>query len=383
MRAAVIYPFFPHYRAPVMRELITNSEHEIILVGAREHVQSSIKPWVPSDESVFIEAPCFKIGPFLFQRNLLGTAWRKDIDCLIVHAGTYWPSIWMAALVGKLRGKKIYNWTHGWVRPSAGFSGLIRRLIYRLFDGFLLYGHVGKVLGMQEGVAPSKLHVIYNSLDVDAQIAARSNVTQERLLELRKKFFGDPDKPVVTCTTRLVAVRGLDFLLEAVARLKKEGKEVNVLLVGDGPEREPLEQLSSRLGVRTHFFGSCYDEQMLAELVMVGTVTVAPGKIGLTAMHSLVFGRPVITHDDVYEQMPEWEAIIPGKTGTFFTRGDLGSLARAIDEVTADPWPTKQIEEDCHKQISRFYNPGNQKRLIDRALRGDAADDLDNAWDEL
>lgn len=376
MRVAVIYPFFPHYRAPVMRELLHHSEHEVVLVGARKPFEPTIKPWVPKDESAFIEAPCFRLGPFVFQRNLLGTAWRKDIDCLIVHAGMYWPNIWIASAVGKLRGKKVYNWTHGWVRPSKGVVGVIRRLMYRLFDGFLLYGHVAKILAIQEGFTPEKLHVVYNSLDVDAQIEARSRVSRDQLVALRQKFFGNSKNPVITCTTRLIAVRGLDELIKAASMLKARGKEVSILLIGDGPEREPLEKLAISLGVHAYFFGPCYDEEKLAELVMVGTVTVAPGKIGLTAMHSLAFGRPVITHDSVYEQMPEWEAVIPGKTGTLFKRGSLESLAQAIYDATSEAWPTKQQERDCHLIINRFYNPANQRWLIDRAISGLPANDL-------
>src|SRR5439155_1448825 len=107
---------------------------------------------------------------------------------------------------------------------------------------------------------------------------------------------------------------------------------INVLLVGDGPEKESLQSMAARLRIPVKFFGACYDEATLARLTMVAHVTVSPGKIGLTAMQSLAYGTPVITHDDHTAQGPEWEAILPGRTGALFHAGDVRHLASVIKE---------------------------------------------------
>lgn len=65
------------------------------------------------------------------------------------------------------------------------------------------------------------------------------------------------------------------------------------------------------------FYGACYDEIKNAALIYNADLCVSPGNVGLTAMHSMVFGTPVITHNDFKWQMPEFEAIEPGKTGDF------------------------------------------------------------------
>lgn len=54
-----------------------------------------------------------------------------------------------------------------------------------------------------------------------------------------------------------------------------------------------------------------------AEFIYNADLCVSPGNVGLTAMHSLVFGCPVITHNCFEWQMPEFEAIQPGITGDF------------------------------------------------------------------
>ena len=44
---------------------------------------------------------------------------------------------------------------------------------------------------------------------------------------------------------------------------------------------------------------------------------VSPGNVGLTAIHSLSYGTPVLTHNNFNNQMPEVESIQPGFNGYF------------------------------------------------------------------
>jgi glycosyltransferase involved in cell wall biosynthesis len=377
-RVGIVYPFFPHYRQAVIRALLQSTEHEYILVGDRASaaVDATIKVWEIPASVPFVDAPCRRVGRLVFQRGLIRFALRRDVDAIIYHAGMYWPSLWISAAVARLTGKRVYNWTQGWTRRETGVRRWLRRTLYRLFDGLLLYGHIAKMLGLAEGFAPERLHVIYNSMDYEAQKRARAGVTPERIADVRRRLFAAPRRPLVICTTRLTPVRRLDQLLEALALLKARGRELNLLLVGDGPERQTLEDLARKLDLPVHFYGACYDEAVLAELVMSANVAVSPGKIGLTAMHSLAFGTPVISHDDALDQAPEWEAIIPGKTGGVFRRDDVADLARAIEEWTRTELPEEQARDACYAIIERFYNPAFQRIAIDRAIRGEPADDL-------
>ena len=55
--------------------------------------------------------------------------------------------------------------------------------------------------------------------------------------------------------------------------------------------------------------GECYSEETNAKLIYNADLCVAPGNIGLTAIHVMMFGCPAITHNDFKWQMPEFEAI--------------------------------------------------------------------------
>jgi hypothetical protein len=109
---------------------------------------------------------------------------------------------------------------------------------------------------------------------------------------------------------------------------------------------------------------------------MISAVTVAPGMVGLTAMQSMAYGTPVITHGDFDNQMPEAEAIVPGVTGDFFERGDVADLARVLRKWTTAPRPEGQVQSACIRCIEERYTPEFQARIIDAAVSGVPAGEL-------
>ena len=124
------------------------------------------------------------------------------------------------------------------------------------------------------------------------------------------------------------------MLLKAVAKLKVEGFDVSTVLVGKEIENVGVHALAEQLEVsdRVWFYGPCYDEEKLAELFYNATVCVSPGNVGLTAIHSLTYGCPVITHDNLSDQMPEFEAVRPCLTGDFFKEDSVESLTNVIKQ---------------------------------------------------
>ena len=113
------------------------------------------------------------------------------------------------------------------------------------------------------------------------------------------------------------------------------------------------------------FYGACYDEAANAELIYNADLCVAPGNVGLTAMHSMVFGCPVLTHNDFPLQMPEFEAICENETGSFFKRNDIESLADAISDWFGYNGSRREtIRRNCFKEIDTQWTPNHQMNIL-------------------
>ena len=74
--------------------------------------------------------------------------------------------------------------------------------------------------------------------------------------------------------------------------------------------------------------------------------------------------------------MPEIEAILPGSTGELFDDNNLQSLADAIKRMVTKDTTYQDRYDKAREIIERFYNPFNQRKIIDRAVEGAPANDL-------
>ena len=375
MRVAIVYYFFAHYRQAVVRELMNSTAHHYYFAAdKKDPFGSGIKSCDIPDSSRFIYTPTFiLIRKFLIQNGLIRLALNSDFDAIIYLGNSKFLSTWISASLARIRGKRVLFWTHGWLRHESGLKSFIRCSFYRLGHGLLLYGQRAKQFGLAKGFKSRNLYVVYNSLDTPEQDKIRSRITAQDIRETRKILFGHWNRSVVICTGRLVAKLRLDLLLDAVSLLQKEGFLIDVLLVGDGPQRIQLETTARIKNLSVVFYGACYDEEKLARLIMSANISVVPGAIGLTVMHSLIYGTPVITNDDPDEQGPEWEAIVPGVNGQFFKKGDPIDLAGAIRMWVKNDQPDENIRSQCIASINK-YTPSYQVQVINAAVEGRSAD---------
>lgn len=297
------------------------------------------------------------LGNFYWQRGLLKLLF-SSYKYIICTCDTYCINAWLLVLLAPLFRKRILWWTHA-VYGNEGFlkKWIIKAKISLLY-GVLLYGEYARDILVKYGVDSGKLHVIYNSLAYDEQQLIKEQIVPTNLY---KDHFGNNYKNIIF-TGRLTKIKKLDQTLKSMAILKEKGILFNATFVGDGSERQSLEKQAEMLGIKDHvwLYGACYDEKQLSEFIYNADICVSPGNVGLTAMHSMSFGTPVISHDNLSLQMPEFEAIEDGKTGTFFKENDVNSLAEAIERWLSLDIERNKIREFCYDVIDNKYNPHKQ-----------------------
>ena len=295
---------------------------------------------------------------------------RKRYDAYILTSNPGIRSNWLITLWARLQGKRVYLWG-----PGIRFGGdtLLERIQYKIYFSLagrlLLYGDRVKRLLTARGFNPERMWVVYNSLDYGRQLHLREQNRQTRLLH---DYFGN-DLPVITFVSRFTPQKRVPMLIEALAELRRQGTSCNLLVVGVGEQTEALRSLAEEKGVtrQVWFYGSCYHAETLACLWKESTLCVCPGQTGLLAMQAMMYGRPVITHDNVSFQGEEVEAIIPGLTGDFFRENDLDDLCRKITEWLCrlkDPEERQTVATACYEVLDSRYNPERQLAVIKMAL---------------
>lgn len=312
------------------------------------------------------------ISRFYTMKGLVGMVWkkRKEYDCYLMVGTPMCVSLWVLCILLKLfcPKSKIYFWTHGWYGKENLAERIIKKTFLKLADALFVYGNYAKGLLVKEGFNRNKMHVIHNSLSYDIQLELRKQMQRSAIY---REHFGN-DNPVLIFIGRLTPIKQLDMLVQAIADLKEKGQHFNLVFIGDGPMRKSLDALSRDLNIQDFiwFYGACYDEKVNAELVFNADLCVAPGNIGLTAMHALMFGCPVVTHDDFRYQMPEFEAVSPYHTGLFFKRGSQSSLNDKIAEWFKVNGNLREfVQKLCYEEIDTQWNPTFQMNVIKNVLK--------------
>lgn len=303
------------------------------------------------------------LGKGCFQTNLLKYAFKK-YDYYIINASTNNLSHWLFLLLLKLfPSKKAILWTHGLYGYESKKQLLTRKCNYKLADYILTYGDYARNLIIEKVFkAGNKVFPIHNSLDYDQQKEIRDSIKPSGIFTNHFKN----DNPTIIFIGRLTKVKKLDMILDALANLKAKGENYNLTFIGDGIEKESLEKKAESLGKdRVWFYGACYDEKQNAELIYNADLCVSPGNVGLTALHSMMFGTPVLTHDDFAWQMPEFETIQSGLTGNFFKRNDVDSLADSISMwFKENAHDRNLVRERCFRIIDDSWNPYYQMNIL-------------------
>lgn len=372
-KVAVVYHFFPHYRSGIIKELSRSDSYEFYFYGADIASYDGIKSYSFFDDKHFIDSPFFECKGFIWQKNIVKLAFDNKVNSVIFLANPHFISTWISALLCRLMGKKVLFWTHGWTKVLPWYKSLIKNVFHRIANSLLLYGNFAKDIALKNGFSDEKCYVIYNSLDYDSQVKFRNMLNKEELTSCRASLFSKPEMPTIVCVSRLTSACNYDLLLKAAVHIKtNENIDINILFVGDGPKKQSLQTICQKNSINAVFYGACYDESLLSKLIACCDVTVSPGKVGLTAMHSLNYGVPVISHNNFELQMPEFEAIIPGVTGFFFEYNDFISLAKVIKE-----WIKKddmKPNAKCYEVIDRLYNPVYQSSVIHSAINRNNAE---------
>lgn len=302
--------------------------------------------------------------PLTFQIGVIPLI--KDYPTYIMLGDLHSISTWAMLILSKIFRKKIYLWSHGWYGKEGKLKIVLKKIFFGLADGTFLYGNYAKDLMIKAGLNADKLHVIHNSLMYTEHIELRKH-TKETLIF--QNHFNNNYKNIIF-VGRLTAQKRLDMLFQALIELKSLGLVYNLTIIGTGEKEASLKELTEKIGLNktTWFYGPCYNESLLAELIFNADLCVSPGNVGLTAIHSMTFGTPVITHNNFSKQGPEFEAIKEGVTGAFYTYNNAISLANTIQNWISTQKNRIEIRNKCYKVIDEKWNPYYQIEVIKSTL---------------
>jgi glycosyltransferase involved in cell wall biosynthesis len=285
---------------------------------------------------------------------LMTGSWRPDA-CLAFFGIPCGPPAWLLRV---LRGVPYIVSLRGGDVPGfqpydlAGYHRLTAPLIRFLWRGaaHVVANSQGLASLARRSAGDTPIRVIPNGVDTDRFAPSAVSAPSDTV---RLCFVG-----------RLVRQKGLDVLLDALARLVD--RSWRLTLVGDGPERPKLVGQAVALGLAGRFrFVGWTDRDALPGLLAAHDLFVFPSRdegMPNAVLEAMAAGLPVVATAIAGNE----ELVVDGQTGLLVPPGDPAALAQALVRLLDAPGLRGTYGRAGRDRVEREYS---WKRVAEAYLR--------------
>lgn len=331
MRLALVTNLCAHYRKPLFHELAQRMETDFFFTSDGGDAFWSRDHTLDSGDLAAVATR---------RRGALAAALaRGRYDCVVAGLVGRLSLVETVAAAAVTR-TPLVLWVGLWRHPETLVHRLSRpfvRALYRRADALVVYGpHVAEHVRAETG----RVDGVFEACQAVDNEAFRRAASVDGVARVRAEL-GLGSDPVASFVGRLEPEKGLETLLEALARAQRR---LQLMLVGSGSLEPRLRERAASLGVadRVHFAGYVAQEA-LAPYLLASDMLVLPSITtrtfrepwGLVANEAMNCGVPVVATDAV--GAAAGGLVVDGVTGRVVPERDAAALGAALDELAGDP----------------------------------------------
>jgi glycosyltransferase involved in cell wall biosynthesis len=276
----------------------------------------------------------------------------------------------LAALsAGPARPPVVVHTFHGHVLkgyfggPRTAFFREIERGLARASDALVAVSPEVRDELVALGVAPrEKFVVVRLGIPLEERLGdATSDLDYRRLYGIGKRAF------VVGWVGRMTAVKDTGSALEILYTLRKLGVDAVLCMVGDGPDREPLEQQAHELGIARHCFFVGYQPDVAGFYRLFDAFLLPSVNEGtpVSVIEALAAATPVVATR--VGGVPD--VVRDGLDGYLVSAGDIEGAAGKLAHLARDPRLRKKLGESGRARVLTRYSVSRLVDDVDRLYR--------------
>lgn len=225
---------------------------------------------------------------------------------------------------------------------------LVDSVLGRLFtDRFIAVSRfVKKSIIQRLAINGEKIEIIHNTVNLQKSYPEEKTNLKNRLALIEKQI-------VLLTVGRLNPPKGHTFLIQALGLIKETFPDFVLLVVGDGPSRDQLQQLSRSLDLeeRIRFLGERNDVKELLSISDIFILPTLSEGLSVSLLEAMFMHRLCLVSDIE----PNKEIIDDGKDGLLFKTGDSQSLAETLLKAIRLPDKGASLTQAGYKKVtSRF-----------------------------
>jgi|GEM_PF-3510565 len=363
---AIIQKIIPHYRRDFFEKLCNNNLNVEILHSSKiskDNLVDRVSFPFPN-----INVPCFKLGRIYFQPIIsIGLSNKYKIIVMGLELSSLSNIlIWLFSIISR---KRIIWWTHGFnlnLQKTGLFFWIDRKvktLLMKFSYKILLYTDYGLKELIKNGIEKNKIIILGNALDESIYRKALKEINLDEEIkkieiETKKSFH------TITYLGRLTKAKKPLLILEITKKLINNFPDLRVFIIGDGEEKENLKKQINLMQFQKYIYliGSINDPKKLAPYMTLTDFIVIPERVGLSIVHSMIYGIPFITLKNIYHG-PEIAYLESGKNG--YLANNIDDLVNWVIDVWNSSEKYNELKRNC---ISTIEKKVNIKSMVENFL---------------
>ncbi len=208
------------------------------------------------------------------------------------------------------------------------------------------------------GAKKEKLRVVYEG------VAIRNRTTPEQRRVARARWGIADDGPLLGCVAVLLPDKGQEFLIGALAELRKEYPNARLLLAGEGSYRPALERLAKSLDLLTSviFAGFVKDIESVYEALDIFLFPALFEGLGTSLLAAMGYAIPsVASRRCAFPEIIENE-----KSGLLVEEPDAQLILAAVKKLLIDPQIARELGEQGRNQVELKFSVD---RMVDETIK--------------
>ena len=270
------------YRIPLYNYISQNKDFEFRVIALAEKEKN--REWILPKKKIkfsfeilqglnlFFTKEMSEI-PIHINVGLFERIWKYKPD-IIITSGYDSLAYWQSFFYCKIFRKKYILWNGTTLLSSKsihGFRGILKRIIIRGADKYIVYGTKAKEYLEYFGAKPKNIFISTNTVDIKYfHDNVFENRTKPSFLEERKKY----PKILFLYIGRLVKLKGLIQTLKAFKVLNS--RQIGLMIVGSGSEEENLKKFSKENKIKNIFFKGFHQQDELPKYYALADVLILP-----------------------------------------------------------------------------------------------------------
>jgi len=234
----------------------------------------------------------------------------------------------------------------------------VLKLLNPLVTSFLANSEsIKKFVRVKEGVPEEKIEVIYNGFD-SSKFPSKTLGFRK---EYRQKLMLKPNVPIVIMVANLRPVKAIDQFLKSAQIVLQSKPDVHFLIVGDGPEKHKLQQLSNELNISKNviFLGKRDDIPEILVSSDIGVLSSVSEGLSNSIIEYMAAGLPVVCT----EVGGNAELVVHDVNGFLVPPQKPEVLANALLKLLDDP---KMIDQFGKESLRRAHKYFSLEKMLER-----------------